>query len=438
MRSGLSPQAGRGKTSADPVFRSFAGFFIRHARAAPTGLGFTKHSAISKMIAGLPELALKRSGRAMLDQSIADEVEAAIEAGSAAKHLETFRRVTELFLSSADGCNGEQIELFGDVLERLIRTIEIRALTDVSARIALAEMSTQLASVPKAPRDVIRHLARHDEISVAGPVLTESARLTDDDLVELAGSKGEQHLLAISGRWWLKEVVTDALLARHYPSVSRRLVNNPGARVSANGFAVVLAQAETDPELAVDTGIRVDLPLELRRQLLRSATEAVRSRLLSRAPPHLFEEIRSAIAAASAGAGREMAKMRDFQAAWHFVEQLRRNGQLNEAALLGLARKRKYAETVAALAVMSESTVDVIRPLMQSLRDDGILIPCRVAGLGWETVAAVLESRFASGAMGLQELARARGQFEKLTIENARRLLRFWQVRSTPAASGMH
>ncbi len=47
---------------------------------------------------------------------------------------------------SADGYSGEQIELFGDVLERLIRTIELRALADVAARIALAEMSTQLAS----------------------------------------------------------------------------------------------------------------------------------------------------------------------------------------------------------------------------------------------------------------------------------------------------
>jgi uncharacterized protein (DUF2336 family) len=400
--------------------------------------GFTEHSAISQMIAGLPELALKRSGRAMLDRSIADEVEAAIKAGSAEKHLETFKRVTDLFLLSADGCNGEQIELFGDVLERLIRTIEIRALTDVSARIALAEMSTQLASVPKAPPDVIRHLARHDEISVAGPVLTESARLSDEDLVELAGTKGEQHLLAISGRWWLKEVVTDALLARHYPSVSRRLVNNPGARVSANGFAIVLAQAESDPELAVNTGIRVDLPPELRHQLLRSATEAVRSRLLSRAPPHLFEEIRSAIAAAVAGAGREMAKVRDFQAARHFVDQLNKHGQLNEMALLDFARKRKYEETVAALAVLSQTTVDVIRPLMQSLRDDGILIPCRVAGLGWDTVAAVLESRFASGAMGPHEFAQAKAAFAKLTVENARRLLRFWQVRSTPAPTGMN
>ena len=197
----------------------------------------------------------------------------------------------------ADGYTGEQIELFGDVLERLIKTIEIRALADVSARIALAEMSTQLASVKQAPPGVIRRLARHDEITIARPVLTESARLTPEDLVELAETKGEQHLLAISGRWWLNEVVTDALLKRHYPSVSLRLVSNPGAKMSAAGYAIVLKQAETDPALAVETGIRVDLPVDLRQQLLRSATEAVRARLLSRAPPHMFEEIRDAIAA---------------------------------------------------------------------------------------------------------------------------------------------
>lgn len=376
----------------------------------------------------------------MLDaqRSIADEVEAAIKAGSAEKHLATIKRVTALFLLSADTYGEEQIELFGDVLERLIRTIELRALADVGARIALAEMSTQLASVKQAPPAVIRHLARNDEISIAGPVLTESARLSEEDLVELANTKGEKHLLAISGRWWLKEVVTDALLARHYPSVSRRLVNNPGARVSASGFAVVLAQAESDPELAVDTGIRVDLPTELRQQLLRSATEAVRARLLSRAPPHLFEEIRGAIASASAGAGREMARARDFHAARQFVAELNKNGALNEAALLGFARQRKYEETVVALAMLAQSTVDVIRPLMQSLRDDGVLIPCKAAGLAWETAAAVLESRFASGAVGSHELARAKGHFAKLTVENARRLLKFWQMRPAVSPQDRH
>ena len=233
----------------------------------------------------------------MLERSIADEVEAAIKAGSTEKHLDTLKQVTDLFLLSADGYSGEQIELFGDVLERLIRTIELRALADVSARIALAEMSTSSPPSSRRRRPWSAAWRSNDEISIARPVLTESARLSADDLVELAQTKGEQHLLAISGRWWLTEIVTDALLARHYPSVSRKLVTNPGARMSASGYAVVLKQAETDPELAVETGIRVDLPAEQRQQLLRNATEAVRTRLLSRAPPHLFEDIRGAIAA---------------------------------------------------------------------------------------------------------------------------------------------
>jgi uncharacterized protein (DUF2336 family) len=368
----------------------------------------------------------------MLDpnRSIADEVEAAINAGSAEKHLETIQRVTNLFLSSADSFDGEQIELFDDVLERLIRTIELRAIADMSTRIALAEMSTQLASVPKAPPSVVRRLARHDEIAIAGPVLTESARLTNEDLIEIAGTKSEQHLLAISGRWWLNEIVTDALLARHYPKVSRRLVNNPGARVSAGGYVIVLQQAETDPELAVETGLRVDLPPELRHRLLRQATETVRSRLLSRAPPHLFEEIRNAITAVSAGADREMSAIRDFSEAKRFIALMSKNGELNEAALLTFARQRRYAETVAALAELSKSAFEVVRPLMQSLRDDGVLIPCKAAGLDWETVAAVLNSRFTSGSMGAHELAKAKDQFAKLTMDDARRLLRFWQVRS--------
>lgn len=365
------------------------------------------------------------------DLSIVDEVEAAINIGSAEKRLDAIRRVTNLFLASADSFNAEQIDLFDDVLERLIKTIEIRAIADVSARMALAEMSLQLAPVAQAPPAVIRRLARNDEIAIAGPVLTESARLSTEDLVEIAETKGEPHLLAISGRWWLKKVVTDALLVRRYPTVSRRIINNPGARVSAAGFAIILAQAESDPELAVKTGIRVDLPSELRRQLLRNATEAVRSKLLARAPPHLFEEIRSAIATVSTGVHREMSRVHDFVSARHLVARLSDKGELNEATLFGFAKQRKYEETVAALAELSQSTIEVVRPLMQSLRDDGVLVPCRVAELSWETVHAVLESRFATGSMGPRELAVARDQFAKLTADNARRLLRFWQVRSS-------
>lgn len=363
--------------------------------------------------------------------SIIDEVESAIRAGSAEKGLETARRVTDLFLSSAGSFDDEQIALFDEVLERLIGTIELRALADIGARIALAEISAQLAPIAQAPPSVIRRLAGNDEIRIAGPVLQESARLDDGELVKIAASKGEPHLLAIAGRWWLKETVTDALLARRYPSVSRRLAANPGARVSGNGFAVIVGQAESDPELAVSVGVRVDLPSELRRQLLRSATDAVRARLLTRAPPDLFEEIQSAIAAVTAGVEREMSGVRDFEGAKRAIANLKATGQLNEATLLGFATQRRYEETAAALAALSGSTVEVIRPLMQSLRDDGLLVPCKAAQLSWETTAAVLESRFATGAMKPADLARAQGHFARMTMENARRTLRFWQVRAS-------
>jgi uncharacterized protein (DUF2336 family) len=370
--------------------------------------------------------------------SIADEVEAAINTGSTQKCAETAERVTALFLASSAHYSDQQIALFGDVFERLINTIELRALADVGARIALAELSAQLAPLPQAPASVIGRLARHREIDIARPVLTESPRLSSEDLVEIASTSGEKHLVAIAGRWWLQEIVTDALLARRFPSVSRRLVNNPGAKVTPAGFAMIVAQAISDPELAVATGIRADLPRELRAKLLRSATDIVRTRLLSRAPPHLFEEIRAAVAAASSGVARELSREHDFTTARLLVAQLKKDGRLTEATLLGLARQKRYEETVAVLAALSQTGIEIVRPLMQSLNSDGILVPCKVANLDWETVGAILDCRFSTGVTAESELTKLKGQYAELTTESAHRLLKLWNVRAIAHSPRWH
>jgi uncharacterized protein (DUF2336 family) len=370
--------------------------------------------------------------------SIADEVESAVRTGSPQKCSETVGRVTALFLVSAERYNDEQIALFGDVFERLINTIELRALADIGARIALAELSAQLAPLPQAPGSVIGRLARHQEIDIARPVLTESPKLSNDDLVEIARCCGEKHLIAIAGRWWLQEIVTDAMLARRFPSVSRRLVDNPGAKMSPAGFAVIVAQAVGDPELAVATGIRADLPKQLRTELLRSATDAVRTRLLSRAPPYLFEEMRAAVAAASGGTEREMSRERDFGAARQLIAQLRKDDALTEAMLLGFARQKRYEETVAALAALAQTGIEIVRPLMQSLNSDGILVPCKVASLRWETVGAILDCRFSTGVTAESELVKLKAQYAELTSENAQRLLKLWSVRAVAPSPRAH
>jgi len=366
--------------------------------------------------------------------TIAEEVQTAIAAGSAERCSDVARRVASLFISAAGRLDIEQHALFADVFERLVNTIELRALADVSARVALAELSAQLAPVPQAPAGLIRRLAYHDDIAVAGPVLSESPRLSSEDLIEIAKTRGEKHLIAVAGRWWLQEVVTDALLARRYPGVSRQLMKNPGARVSSAGFAVIVAQAAGDTELTIAAGIRADLPAALRRTLLQGATEEVRARLLASAPPHLYEEIRAAIAAAAAGAERDMSRGRDFGGAKLTIAQLKKAGQLNDAALREYALQRRYAETIAALAELSGSSIELVRSLMQSLRSDGILIPCKAAGLEWATVTAVLDSRYVAGATGADELAKLKTKYLALETDEVSRMLKLWTVRAVSPA----
>jgi uncharacterized protein (DUF2336 family) len=188
--------------------------------------------------------------------SLIAELENAIKAGTRDRRVETLRRVTDLFLDGADRFNDTQIDLFDDVLSHLIERMETRA---------LSELSKRLAPVENAPPEVIRTLARDDAIVVAGPVLAQSVRLTSEDLVEIAHTKGRAHLLAISERTHLDENVTDALLSHADGEIANRLAKNASARFSEAGFTTLIKHAETDERLAKRVGLRLDLPLRLLR-----------------------------------------------------------------------------------------------------------------------------------------------------------------------------
>jgi uncharacterized protein (DUF2336 family) len=75
-------------------------------------------------------------------------------------------------------------------------------------------LSIRLAPIANAPPRTIHKLAFDDEIEVAGPVLSQSERLTEAALIESAKLKGQDHMLAISRRRTLGEAVTDILIER--------------------------------------------------------------------------------------------------------------------------------------------------------------------------------------------------------------------------------
>jgi uncharacterized protein (DUF2336 family) len=358
--------------------------------------------------------------------SLFDDLDAALQSGSSEKRVAMLRQLTDLFLSEADRLNEEQIGVFDDVLVQLIERIETRT---------LAELSERLAPVANAPIDLTLNLARHSEIGIARPVLTNSTRLTTAQLVEIAKTKSQDHLLAISERAQIESAVTDVLLDRGDRAVVHSVAGNSGAKFSQNGFVALLKAAETDDKLAEKTGSRLDLPLNFLRELLLRATEAVRARLMSRAPAELQDEIHRVLGAVVDAVDRESSKPRDFKAAKAFVELLRDKGELHESTLFEFARGCKYEETAVALSLLSSASLEIIKPLMKSPRDDGLLIPCKVADCKWETVSAILATKLPPGSAPKAGLEKLKVDYAKLSKPNAQRLLRFWQVREVSARS---
>src|SRR6185437_4863726 len=165
------------------------------------------------------------------------EIENTIRTADAQKRHQTLRAVADLFLSSAPSLDEEKINLFDDVFEVILGDADRSDVADVSQR---------MAPVENAPLRLIKRLANDTEISIAGPVLGQSPRLSDQDLCEIASAKGNSHMLAIAGRKQLSAPVTDILINRGNQEVARKVTANMSAELSAGGTKQLLKRSETD------------------------------------------------------------------------------------------------------------------------------------------------------------------------------------------------
>ncbi|MBU6463700.1 MAG: DUF2336 domain-containing protein [Bradyrhizobium sp.] len=262
-------------------------------------------------------------------------------------------------------------------------------------------------------------------------VLTQSNCLATGTLVEIAKAKGQDHLLAISGRTNLPEAVTDVIVDRGERKVIRRLADNASARFSDTGYKRMVAHAESDDELTEILGLRSDLPMNFLRDLLQRATEAVRARLARIAPPELQEEIQRVLKTIASKARSELSPARDFSRAEAVVRRMKGLNELNDAAIAGFAEANRFDEVAASLGILNNSApTDMMARLLEGLRADLILIPCKSAGLNWTTVEAILCHRPIKRRIDDATLKLAMRDYGKLSPETAERTLRFWLLHS--------
>ncbi len=263
-------------------------------------------------------------------ENLLDELQATLAHGPVARRVEALRRVTELFVTGAADYSEEQVGLFDDVFQCLVGHIE------TAARALLAE---RLAPVVTAPPGTIRRLALDDAIEVAGPVLSNSERLDEATLIEIARSKSQAHLKAISLRRMLSNALTDVLVMRGNDEVVQSTVKNAGAQLSEDSLSQLVDRAERDDGLAACIGLRPDLPRHHYLKLVAKASLAVR-RKLEAANPGKAGEVADIVQEAAQRA-RAMAVTRQTEMARALVKSLFEDGRLNEHQVAAFAEKHK-------------------------------------------------------------------------------------------------
>lgn len=296
----------------------------------------------------------------MRTPSLAEELEAVVASGSAARRSDILSRVTDLFIYDAARYSPDQVRLFGDVMARLVRGMEAEA---------RARLAVRLAPIANAPVDVIRLLALDDDASVAGPVLFQSERLPERDLLLVAGSKGKLHLLAVAHRERLSQPVTDMLIARGDHTVLASLIRNRGALFSAAGRRRLHERTRADGALTAELAQRSD------------EDAVVNSR----------------------GGG--------------------------EAEVYRNARAGRIDDTATALGILAGIPGDAVERALLNPRAEAVLIIAKAAGLSSITTEALVRLRAGERGMSAADVTAALTKFNRLPRDSARRVLNFFRIR---------
>ena len=356
---------------------------------------------------------------AMRTQPLLDELEAALASGTDTRRVEMLTRIAELFISGMPNYSEDQVVLFDEVMGRLLNAIDTKTRT---------KLAQQLAPIANAPRNVIHALAFDDDVDVARPVLGQSERISDAEILANATTKSQQHLLCIAQRRALSEALTDVLVERGDRNVVHVLVKNPGARFSDAGLHMLVRRATGDQTLTMEMGKRSDI----RQRLAEKAAIAERARPpTAKAPTGVAQELTAQIADAK---GNTRKSSVDFATARAEVERQNRIRPIGDVEIYEYARDCKFAETAAALSILCDTPVEVVERALLDPGAELVLILAKVAGLSAATTRVILLLRAADRGIPSISIDQALENFESLRPEAAQRVLSFFRMRTKKPA----
>jgi Uncharacterised protein conserved in bacteria (DUF2336) len=354
--------------------------------------------------------------------SLLQELEEAISQGSDQSRLRALWHATDVLVA---GQYSEQtIWVFGEIIERLTRELEVEV---------RAQLSQRLADSNNAPIDLINRLANHKSIDVAGAVLQRSERLDTPALVSIATTGSQQHLLAISKRRTIAEPVTDVLVTRGNREVLNSLTRNPGARFSHNGFLQLIQRTKNDSVVIETLGLRKDIPRSIFQQLIAKASADLKRKLESERPD-MADRIETLVTDVTGDLHAIFGPAsQNYFEAKKAVSTLHRYGNLHEKKIFEYAQSHQSAEVTAGLSLLCSLPPNIVERGLADSTGEMPMIFAKSLGFSWETTMSLLFLGAQDRKILAHDLDALEQRFSRLGSETAQSVIRLYQSRKASA-----
>jgi hypothetical protein len=326
-----------------------------------------------------------------------------------------FRNMAQLFSYVSDRCDDEQVAQYDEVLCQLAELVEVEARTHVA---------NILAPLERAPGNVVVKLA-NDTYDVARPLLEFSNVLSDDDLIEIVASKGEEHRVAIAGRQNVPQRVGEAIVEHGGSTSVGTLVRNATAELGPSTLERLVKRAGSDSTLAADLRGRTDIDWKSLRgeihaagdKVLEAAQQSVDPVTLGKVSAVVYNRMRN----------RAGFSAQEWKLAYNQVKALSDRKQLDDRALMRFARFGYGHHTAAALTVLLRVGPEVFVKWLAMQDYVAVTVALRALDVSPDLFEAMI------GTMPWRDLPteddrkQVRRRFEALSHEEATGIFELWR-----------
>jgi len=274
---------------------------------------------------------------------------------SATKRHQLVDHVTELFSSRAHKNRKEEIATFNEILEGVFDTLDAGDKQKISERLAYVKVTSA---------NLAFKLAK-EELAISKPFLERSQALHDTQLLQIASTESQGHLLALSKRENLDSRISKKLVERGSKEVKKSLAANLGADISPEDFEKIIQ------ELPKQMGERI-------RHLRKSNEELIHD--LFRDPEEIM-------------AGEPLEKKEGRIDIRQWIAGIRQGHVTLNKAVSQLAFEKNLYDVTVLLAVASGLDHKHVANMMIRYDSTGIATLCRAVGIPDGEYALICKAR---------------------------------------------